>query len=627
MKKLNILTLAIENRLSGLVPCVNPFLYWTDSYKVSHIDFEIDGVSGIYSNATARFGKYMEEMLGKNFSGDYVVFGIQWMMSRFHMMAKTGFFDRDVEDVIKEMSEVHGNYIGNENFDHFRALHGLGYIPIRVKSVDEGIVLPIGMPFYTIENTLPEFEWLANYLESGMSTDIWKQTTVATVAYAFRKISNKYAMETQGNTDGVEYQNHDFSTRGQGGFESGAINGCAFLLSSSGTDNLPSLWAAKNFYDSVNTEFGSLASSVPAGEHSVTTLGILTTQRRAALNGEDIDITEAERRYTSWVMTEKFKKGIVSYVADSFDYWSFIDEILPSLYDEVMGRDGKFVVRGDSGDPVHIISGYRIRDLDQDEKITGRFRKFEELRMATHVWWVDGTEVVKFKGEYFKLNTEFFDNGVLKGLSEKVISRSEAVGTIERLWEIFGGTVNDLGYKHLDSHIGMIYGDSINVHRSVEILSRLKERGFASTNIVFGVGSYSLNMLSRDHLGMAIKATNATVEIGDEIIDTPIYKEPSTDMSKKSDRGFIVLDRDSSGKVFKLDMQSREDMMSKCILTDMYVDGNFVKFTTIEECRDRLWHVPEIVGSDKGNLLPWDLLPDGCEGGEDEECWWKIKGD
>ena len=186
-------------------------------------------------------------------------------------------------------------------------------------------------------------------------------------------------------------------------------------------------------------------------------------------------------------------------VADSYDYYGFLSEVLPKLKEEVLARDGKFVVRGDSGNPVDVICG----------DVNGK-------------------------------------------------TRIEQIGTIEHLWNIFGGNINEQGYKVLDSHIGMIYGDGITVQRSKEILERLKQKGFSSTNIVFGVGSYSLNMISRDHLGMAIKATNAVVDVNGVDVDKPIYKDPKTDSTKKSARGLISVHKDGFGNITYKDMQTRK---------------------------------------------------------------------
>lgn len=576
----------IQNTLetaAAFIAPINPFLYWTDSYKLSHILFETEGVSEIYSNLTPRFDHYLRQMLGKHYDGKVVVFGIQWMVIRLHLMAKKGFFDRPKAEAIQEMKDVLGPYIGQEKFDQFEALHDLGYLPVEIKALDEGTLVDIGTPVFTIRNTHPDFEWLPNFLETGISMDMWKQLTVATIARTYRLISNDFAIRTTGSTAGVEFQNHDFSSRGQSGFESCAINGAAFLLSSCGTDNVASLWAAKTFYNAKN-DHRLLAGSVPAGEHSVTTSGILTEQERWNTSlqvntpDEPISLEEAEFLYAKKLLTERFPAGIMSYVADSYDYWTFITKILPRLKDVIEARDGKFVVRGDSGNPVHVIAGYRFASIGYSAEVSDR-----EVNAEIADLFDTGIEAIRMNGKYWKILSE---GGKANGLIE--ISEAEALGTIASLHAIFGGTTNAKGYIELDSHIGMIYGDGITVQRSEEILTRLEEAGFASTNIVFGVGSYSLNMISRDHLGMAIKATNTIVDINGQQVDKPIYKDPKTDSSKKSAKGLMtVVEKD--GKLIFIDNVSRE-LEKGGLLTTVYKDGELLKFVDLYEIREKLWN-------------------------------------
>lgn len=600
------------------VPHVNPFLYGTDSYKVSHVRFETSGVKEIYSNFTPRFAKYLQQLLGDAFDGRYVVFGIQWLLLRLHVMAKTGFFDVPKEEAIEKMRRVLGAYIGQENFVHFEALHDLGYLPVVIKTLDEGTTPKVGIPFLTIRNTLPEFEWLPNYLETLISTELWKQLTVATVARAFKQISQEYALKTTGSIAGIEWQNHDFHVRGASGFESAAIIGASFLTSSCGTDNMAALWASEKFYFSTNEE-GLLAGSVSAGEHSVTTSGILTEQERwntglqVNTNDAPIDLLEAERLYTKSVLTDKFPSGIVAYVGDSFDYWSFVSKIVPSLKDEILHRDGKFVIRGDSGNPVDVICGVDeskyldLSDCSEDKLEKELFEIVSDLICEETPHGEHGVNeyrdyIFKYKGglksatlKGFEWNRHdkqyYYLDTYLSDVSVKIVDierTAEHKGTIEVLWEIFGGTVTEQGYKLLDSHIGMIYGDGITVQRSQEIFARLEAKGFASLNIVYGVGSYSLNMVSRDHLGMAIKATNTIVDIHGVDVDKPIYKDPKTDTSKKSARGLIRVFKDETGEIVFEDMQSREQEDTG-LLTVAYKDGQFEKITTIFEIRDRIW--------------------------------------
>lgn len=562
---------------------LNPLLYWTDSYKVSHINFEIPGVTKIYSNFTPRFSKYLAKQIGHSYQNNFVVFGLQHFIIKLENQLQQGFFSRPKEEVIAEMKAVMGPYIGNTKYDHFERLHDLGYLPVIIKALPEGTIAPVKTPFFTIENTLDGFEWLPNYLETIISTEIWKPLTVATVGYYYRDLANRYALATIGTIEGTEWQNHDFSLRGQSGVESAGINGAAFLLSSCGTDNIPALHVADAYYDTRNEDDYLLAASVPAGEHSVTTLGILAYQKASEV---DLSIVDAEKLYYEYCLNQ-FETGLFSYVADSFKYFSFLTEVLPSLKATIMARDGKAVIRGDSGDPVHIIAGYRIQEFTVDYA-GNNFTSWEDVENSIGLDG-DQPEVVKFKDEYKLLDwTDCSEDEII--FKSKFISHVEAIGTIEWLYELFGGTENELGYKVLDSHIGMIYGDGITLNRAKEIFERLGQKGFASTNIVFGAGSYSLSsQISRDSLGMAIKATNAEVEINGVLTSLPIYKDPETDQSKKSAKGYLVVTENEEGNIVTHDNQSRDAMLHTGLLETIYMNGQLHKFTTIKEIRERLW--------------------------------------
>lgn len=590
-------------------PVMNPLLYLTDSYKLSHKNFEIPNVLEIYSNFAVRFDKHIAALVGENWDKLYVVFGVQYAIKELHDLFQKYFFGRPEDEVINEMYFLLFPYLGTHNgeLEHFRKLWQLGYLPVEIKALPEGTLAPIGCPFMTVRNTLPEFEWLPNYLESVISTLVWKPLTVATIARHYRLVTNEYALKTTGSLVGTEFQNHDFHVRGASGWQSAGIVGCAFLLSSCGTDNVPSLYAAQQYYNSRNGD-ELLAGSVAAGEHSVTTLGILTFQE---LNG--VSLQEAEEMYLDYVL-HQFPEGIVSYVADSFDYWTFVGKILPKKKHSIMQRNGKFVVRGDSGNPVDVICGVDERDyMEVSLEDAPTFEAFlewttdsirEDLRENTphgeygseewglhfkwndKLWYVEITnfEYNRFDKQYYFLEQYAKYNHVAKEIERTV----EHKGTIETLWEIFGGTVNDLGYKVLDSRIGMIYGDGITLERQQAILGRLEAKGFASTNIVFGVGSYALNMLSRDHLGMAIKATNAVVKMDGVIVDKPIYKDPKTDTSKKSARGLLSVKCQDGKVVSWKDMCTRQEE-AQSDMRVVFLNGGLYNLETLFQIRKRLW--------------------------------------
>lgn len=467
-------------------------IFLTDSYKLSHINFEVKGVSEIYSNATPRFFKYFKALY-PNSDNKIVVFGIQYIIQRILIDAwNDGFFNQSKDKVIKQAKRLLSQYIGMENLSHFEKLHDLGYLPLELKSLAEGSLVTAGIPIFTIRSTHPDFEWLPNYLESILSTELWKPLTIANVGRQFRLLSNEYALLTTGSINGTEFQNHDFSLRGQSGWESASAIGVGFLLSSWGTDNVPAIWAAEEYYKA-NIDKEVVGLSVSAGEHSVTTLGI------TVMGGEDRQ--KGEKEYLSWLMRERFPKGILSYVADSYDYWNVVTQILPELKDQIMGREGKLVIRGDSGDPVEIIAGIptiiesQLKEAMQSYEndvfkpifIDGVQRNIHELQDKYVLLTEDG-KCFRFEIEidYYNSDCDSVRN-ICFSLGD-CVSTHEAKGTIECLWDIFGGTINEKGYKVLDEHIGMIYGDGITMERAKDIFERLEAKGFASLNIVFGVG-------------------------------------------------------------------------------------------------------------------------------------------
>ena len=186
----------------------------------------------------------------------------------------------------------------------------------------------------------------------------------------------------------------------------------------------------------------------------------------------------------------------------------------------------------------------------------------------------------------------------------KEVSSNEIKGVIELLWDIFGGTINEQGYKVLNSHIGAIYGDSITTERAEEICRRLESKGFASTNVVFGIGSFTYQYNTRDTFGFAMKATYVEKEVEVQVGTTPenlkwtteiqgfeIFKDPVTDNGmKKSAKGLLRVVRNKSSNQLLLedecswsDVESEENQLKV-----VFKDGEFVKRTTLTEIRERL---------------------------------------
>lgn len=444
---------------------MNPLLL-TDGYKVDHRRQYPDHTTLVYSNWTPR--------KSRNKDIDAVVFlGLQYFIKKYILHDfEHYFFQQPKATVVKKYTRRINNFLGENQVGtkHIEDLHDLGYIPMTIKALPEGTAVPMRVPMFTLYNTKPEFFWLTNYFETLLSTVIWMPCTSATLAKQYRSILDRYAAETSSVPEFVNWQGHDFSMRGMSGIEAATLSAAGHLLSFTGTDTIPAIDFFEDYYNA-DSDTELIGGSVAATEHSVMCMGTNT--------GE----FETFKR----LITTVYPKGIVSIVSDTWDLWKVLTDYLPRLKNEITGRDGKVVIRPDSGDPVAIICGNPEGKTVEEQK-----------------------------------------------------------GVIELLWDTFGGMTNDKGYKELIPQIGAIYGDSINLERAEEICSRLQQKGFASTNVVLGIGSYTYQYNTRDTFGFAMKATYG--EVNGE--GRAIFKNPITDDgTKKSAKGLLQIYKDNEGKL------------------------------------------------------------------------------
>jgi len=317
---------------------------------------------------------------------------------------------------------------------------------------------------------------------------------------------------------------------------------------------------------------------------------------------------EAEKEFLLDYITRQNPTGFCSYVADTYDYWAVLTNILtiPKIKETIMARDGRLVIRPDSGDPVDIICGTvggEVYDTLEDaiEDVNGQhFNEAHEACEGSHCMGMDEYETfvyIKGEGKYYNLKTTFsynrhdktyyyIDNWGSDGKTkaEEVNPTAEMKGSIQLLWDTFGGTVNEAGFKELDSHIGLIYGDSITLGRADSITRKLEEMGFASTNVVFGIGSYTYQCNTRDTFGTAMKATATAVN--GEFFE--IYKDPATGGKlKQSAKGLLYVYRDDNGE-FRLVDQVDEHTEKLGELKVRFKDGKFFNVENIDTIRKRL---------------------------------------
>lgn len=566
----------------------------TDSYKLSHHGFMDAATQRIYSNLTARSSKHLNVNKDR-YDDKAVFFGLQAFIKGYLINDwNNKFFSQPKEVVIGKFKRLVDAYLGQGAIpmDHFEALHDLGYLPIQIKALPEGSRVNIKVPFLTITNTHPDFAWLTNYLETVMSCELWKPITTATIAYEYRKLVNEYALKTTGSINFTEFQLHDFSFRGMSGRKDAAANGAAFLLSSCGTDTIPALEFLEEYYKAdVTKEF--IATSVPASEHSIACAG-------TAVHGE-------LESYRKWI-TQDYPTGIVSLVSDTYDYWRVLTEYLPALKDDILARPvnaiglSKVVIRPDSGNPADIICGtveYVFDTLEVALRKVGALHENEASNDCEGSYNCGAGEYfstvhTKDDGKYYLLTTSFEYNRHDKTyyyieetgetVYEEITPTAAEKGSVELLWETFGGTVTEQGYKVLDSHIGLIYGDSITPAVALDVFQRLEAKGFASTNIVFGIGSYTMNYNTRDSLGMAVKATYA--EVGGKGYE--LFKDPITDSGmKKSAKGLLRVEKEGDNFVLYDQQTVEQEKLGE--LKTVFLDGVLTSETSLSEIRNLLW--------------------------------------
>jgi nicotinic acid phosphoribosyltransferase len=834
------------------------------------------GTEFVYSNFTPRSDKHFKA--GPLTAQGAIVFGITGLFAEMHKAFNEMFFDQYLHEVLNDYRTSVAPFMGlaleDVDTSHIEALHGLGYLPIDIRALNEGTLCPFNVPCLTITNTDPRFFWLTNYLETWISAEGWKPMTSATIAYHMKKILTDWAIKTGGDVSFVDWQGHDFSMRGMSGTHDAARTGAGHLTSFLGSDTIPAADYLRQYYR--GNEVPLIAGSVPASEHSVMTMG-----------GKEGEFEIFDR-----ILFDVHPTGVVSAVSDSFDFWAVMTEYAPSRKERILARGvnslgmGKVVFRPDCYDeqteiitksgwkyfkdlqesdlvgqvtqegglefvkPIRIINqeyfgdmiefrdhfgkvdllvtpnhrmvfkfpkspglkvqeaskatfynkktairsaslpglGQELTALDRlrvafqadgsypsnqpenEGGISGfktiRFnfakeRKIQRLEQiileggwkytktqypsrdgqwAFYIWlpldvemnkdfdWIDVNSIecgdwcrdfveevshwdaCRRHDERFKFDTtvpevavvvrdiairagygallstysderqEHFSDvytvhimlnneidtqaftkrtvqysgrvycvqvptgmvlvkrnkctmvsgnsgdpvKILTGLTvEEVrsldslspmdfigeeaealkfqgkyywfghegklqeLSEAEVKGAVECLWDVFGGTVTDKGFKVLHERVGLIYGDSITMDRANEICRRLAAKGFASTNCVFGIGSYTYQYVSRDTLGFAMKATYGVVN-GEP---REIFKAPKTDPGKNSAKGLLRVDRNEQGVITLYDQQSPGEAAGG-LLKPVYKDGIFnqewLDQNTLAMIRDRV---------------------------------------
>jgi nicotinamide phosphoribosyltransferase len=407
----------------------NSIVFDTDSYKVSMWKQYPAGTEYVYSYVTARGGIYDRG----------VFFGAQSFIKE--VLSKPVKAE-DVE-MAKEFWEAHGEPFNYDGWMYIVKEHK-GYLPLIVKTLDEGLVVPVGTVLATVQNTDPNVPWLTTWVETAFLRAIWYGTTVATQSWSIKQVIREY-LDMSGDVAGLPFKLHDFGSRGVSSNESAVLGGMAHLVNFMGTDTAIAILGANRYY---KADMKATAFSIPAAEHSTITSWGRDSEALAYKN-----------------MVEQFSKegSIYAVVSDSYDIYNAVDNIWgKELADLIREKKGTLVIRPDSGDPVEVLP--RL---------------------------------------------------------------------ISSLYKNFGGVKNANGYIVLNN-VRLIWGDGIN-ERSIRSILRMvvDVMGFSADNIAFGMGGALLQIVNRDTMKFAMKASAAY--IGGKWVD--VFKDPITDAGKASMKG------------------------------------------------------------------------------------------
>jgi len=486
----------------------NPLLC-LDFYKTAHADQYPKGLTKMVSYYTPRMSRLQDTQ-------KITMFGLQAFIGEYLIKAfGRWFFDKSLENVLNDYKRVLRSTIGTDGVGEQRIeeLYNLGYLPLKIRALPEGTRSDIKVPQIEISNTHPDFVWLVNSIETMLSCTMWHTQVSAEVGYRYRQIVNEFAERTCDDNVSRARLLGDFSMRGQESVESATKSSAAFCLSFLNTATVPAiLWLERNYDCDCEKEpvaFGALST-----EHSVMCSNF-------AIDGDEI--THVRR-----LLTEIYPHQSFSMVSDSYDYWNLVDNILPQLKEEVLAHDGFISIRGDSGDPVEVVT-----------------------QTVFKLWDTFGG-TVNAKG--FK---------VLNPHVKAIYGDSITPQRCRRIYEIL--EENGFAINNVSLGVGSF---------SMQCLETIWK-----DDVVY-------NPFTRDTFGIAVKATYAEDECGNPIM---IFKNPKTDSGrfKKSQRGCCRVYKTGDGYAYE-DGLTWAEAQENNELGTVFENGVFTKRFTLSEVRQNL---------------------------------------
>ena len=485
----------------------NPLLL-LDFYKTTHNEQYPKGLTKIVSYYTPRMSRI-------NGEDKLVMFGLQAFIKEYLISSfNDNFFKRDKDEVLSEYKRIIDCTLGKNivNYDKIGKLHDLGYLPVEISAIDEGERVPIKVPMFQITNTHEDFAWLVNTLETALSCSLWHAQVSANVGFTYRQIVNKYYGISVDDSVPKSRAISDFSMRGQESIESAIKSSAGFCLSFLGTATVPAIIYLEDYYN-CNCEKEGVAFGGISTEHSV-------MNSNFAVDGD-------EKTMVRRLLSEIYPANSFSMVSDSYDYWNMVDKIIPECKEEILKHGGFIGIRGDSGNPVEIVT-----------------------KTVFKLWEVFG--------------------GSLNGKGYKVLD--------SHIKAIYGDSITP---QRAESIYKILIENGFACNNVL--------LGAGSFSMQCAEQNGTLNPFTRDTFGIAIKATYC--EVNGKPIQIFKDPKTDTGHFKKSQRGMCAVYRNSDGSMdYKdgYDSETIKSMNSKNLLRPVFLDGNMLKEQSLAGIRNVL---------------------------------------
>ena len=484
-----------------------PALLLCDFYKTVHSEQYPKGLTKLVSYFTPR----MTRIEGED---KLVMFGLQSFIKQYLIeYFDDNFFSKTKDEVLYEYNRILSYTLGKGSYGDEKVgeLYDLGYLPLEIKGIAEGTMVPIKVPMIEISNTHPDFAWLVNSIETIMSCSLWHPMISANVGYKYRKIVDKYYEISVENDVQRARALGDFSMRGQESLESATRSSAGFCLSFLNTATVPAIPFLENYYNCDCTKedvaFGAIST-----EHSVMC-------SNTAVDGDEVTMLKR-------LLNEVYPNHSFSMVSDSYDYWNLVDNLLVQCKEDILNHNGSLLVRGDSGDPVEVVT-----------------------ETVFHLWDIFGG-ITNSKG--YKV----LDKHVKAIYGDSI--------TPQRAEEIFKILI-DKGFACNNVALGV---------------------GSFSMQCLEQDGAFK--PFTRDTFGIAVKATYG--ELGEKPLMIFKNPKTDTGNFKKSQSGMCRVFKDENGNITYLDGYDKNTFPfdKENMLETVFKNGKMVKEYTLKDIRARL---------------------------------------